>query len=50
MKFFDEEVKNADGDWKKVLNDYLFSGVEPLINGYTGGREYFSPCMADSAY
>ncbi|KFZ03552.1 hypothetical protein V502_10855 [Pseudogymnoascus sp. VKM F-4520 (FW-2644)] len=37
VDFFDEEVKARHGDWGKVLEEYLYSGPNPLINGYTGG-------------
>ncbi|KAJ5904846.1 uncharacterized protein N7473_001762 [Penicillium subrubescens] len=35
--FFDNEVKKKQGDWGKVLEEYLYSGPSPLINGYSGG-------------
>ncbi len=38
VDFFDEEVQKNNGDWKKVLEEYLYSGHEPLTNGYVGGR------------
>ena len=25
-------------DWKKVVDEYMFSGAEPLVNGLIGGR------------
>ncbi|KAJ5833271.1 hypothetical protein N7474_001582 [Penicillium riverlandense] len=37
VDFFDDEVKRNNGDWKIVLQQYLFSGPEPLINGFIGG-------------
>jgi hypothetical protein len=37
VDFFDEEIKQQDGDWRRVLKSYLFSGSKPLINGYAGG-------------
>jgi hypothetical protein len=40
VDFFDEEIKQQDGDWKRVLKSYLFSGSKPLINGYAGGRKF----------
>lgn len=40
VDFFDEEVKKAGGDWKKVIEEYLYAGPEPLINGYCGGRMF----------
>lgn len=39
MDFFDEETKRNGGDWKRVVDKYLFSGNEPLVNGILGGRE-----------
>ncbi|GAB1205161.1 hypothetical protein APSETT445_003831 [Aspergillus pseudonomiae] len=36
--FFDNEVKKKQGDWGKVLEEYLYSGPSPLVNGYTGGQ------------
>ncbi|CZR65089.1 uncharacterized protein PAC_14989 [Phialocephala subalpina] len=35
--FFDEEVAKNHGNWKEVLDTYLFAGEEPLINGFSGG-------------
>ncbi|KAJ5376640.1 hypothetical protein N7509_013526 [Penicillium cosmopolitanum] len=37
VDFFDSEVKMNNGDWKAVLQQYLFSGAEPLVNGLVGG-------------
>ncbi|GFF74680.1 hypothetical protein IFM47457_03702 [Aspergillus lentulus] len=37
VDFFDEEIKRQAGDWREVLKSYLFSGSQPLINGYAGG-------------
>ncbi|KAL4888644.1 hypothetical protein BDV59DRAFT_210987 [Aspergillus ambiguus] len=37
VEFFDGEVKRNDGNWKEVLEHYLFYGKEPLINGFIGG-------------
>ncbi|KAF4625414.1 hypothetical protein G7Y89_g12759 [Cudoniella acicularis] len=37
VDYFDEEIKKKDGDWKSVLNEYLYAGTEPIINGHTGG-------------
>lgn len=45
VDFFDEEIKQVGGDWKKVAEQYLYSGPEPLINGYSGGR-MFNPLFA----
>lgn len=39
VDFFDEEIKRQAGDWREVLKSYLFSGSQPLINGYAGGRK-----------
>lgn len=40
VQFFDRELERNNGDWKKLLHDYLFPGPEPLINGFCGGRTY----------
>lgn len=32
-------MKERQGDWAEVLGEYLYTGPQPLINGYTGGRE-----------
>ncbi|KAL6233819.1 hypothetical protein BDW75DRAFT_241700 [Aspergillus navahoensis] len=37
VQYFDEELKHNNGNWKKVLREYLFSGSEPSINGFSGG-------------
>ncbi|GAM43993.1 hypothetical protein TCE0_060f19254 [Talaromyces pinophilus] len=37
VDFFEEQVKAHNGDWAQVLADYLYSGSEPIINGFTGG-------------
>ncbi|KAB8078313.1 hypothetical protein BDV29DRAFT_152842 [Aspergillus leporis] len=38
--FFDQEVSNNHGDWKKVVNEYLLSSPQPLIHGFVGGRKH----------
>lgn len=40
VDYFDEEVEERNGDWEKVLEEYLYSSPEPLINGYIGGRMF----------
>ncbi|KAL2825357.1 hypothetical protein BDW59DRAFT_172434 [Aspergillus cavernicola] len=37
VQYFDEELKRNNGNWKKLLQEYLFAGPEPLINGFSGG-------------
>ncbi|KAH8585711.1 hypothetical protein B0O99DRAFT_530187 [Bisporella sp. PMI_857] len=37
MKFFDRELQVRNGDWKELLQHYLYSGETPLIHGITGG-------------
>lgn len=44
VDFFDEETKRNGGDWKRVVDKYLFSGNEPLVNGILGGRESPKSC------
>ncbi|KAJ0326869.1 hypothetical protein COL5a_006420 [Colletotrichum fioriniae] len=35
--FFDGEVAKYGGDWRKVVEDYVWAGPEPIINGFSGG-------------
>ncbi|KAL4903421.1 hypothetical protein BDW74DRAFT_186085 [Aspergillus multicolor] len=38
VQYFDSQLKHIhNGDWKGMLQQYLFVGPEPLINGFTGG-------------
>lgn len=46
VQYFDKEIERNNGDWKKVLKDYLFPGPEPLINGFSGGRTFPSSRIA----
>ena len=45
VDFFDEDINKRNGDWKSVLNEYLYADAEPIINGYTGGRALI-PCRS----
>jgi Questin oxidase-like len=40
VDFFDEEVRKHNGDWEKVVQNYLYTDPEPLINGFCGGRKF----------
>lgn len=52
VDFYEDELALKFGyDWKKVLDEYLFSGKQPLINGLIAGREStlnLLICYADS--
>ncbi|KAK7177866.1 hypothetical protein PSPO01_16089 [Paraphaeosphaeria sporulosa] len=37
VEFFDEEVKRRNGDWKSVVEEYLYDTSAPIINGLAGG-------------
>ncbi|KAF7186961.1 Questin oxidase [Pseudocercospora fuligena] len=37
VDFFDEEFRKENGDWKKVVERYLYEGERPLMNGLIGG-------------
>jgi hypothetical protein len=40
VDFFEDELALKFGyDWKRVADEYLFTGKEPLINGLVGGRK-----------
>lgn len=39
VDFFEDEMAlKFEYDWRKVADEYLFSGKEPLINGVVAGR------------
>jgi hypothetical protein len=39
VDFFEDELALKFGyDWKRVAEEYLFSGKQPLINGVIAGR------------
>ena len=40
VDFFEDQLVLNGYDWKKVLNDYLFSGKEPLVNCLIAGRKF----------
>lgn len=44
QKLFDDEIDKAGGDWKKVVNEYMFSSDAPLVNGMCGGCKYGLSC------
>lgn len=44
VDYFDSEVTQNGGDWKKVVNDHLYSGSQMLLNGFCGGRMFRSAC------
>lgn len=39
MDFFEDQLVAKRYDWKALLEDYLYQGKEPLINGLVSGRE-----------
>jgi hypothetical protein len=39
QKFFDGEIDKAGGDWRRVVEEYLFSSDAPIVNGMCGGCE-----------
>ena len=46
VDFYEDELALKYGyDWKKVADEYLFNGKEPLINGLIGGRKLSLPPM-----
>lgn len=38
VDFFEDEVVRQGYDWKKVVNDFLFSGKEPVFNAIVADR------------
>jgi hypothetical protein len=47
VDFFEDKLALKFGyDWKKVVEEYVFSGEEPLVNGLIGGRKYPSSSLS----
>lgn len=42
VDYFDREFAKANGDWKKVAEEYLFAPDKLLMNGLVGGCKYLS--------
>ena len=38
IDFFEDELARNGYDWRKLIEDYLCTGKEPLINSIFGGR------------
>lgn len=38
VDFFDRKVEERSGDWRSVVEEYLYATSEPIINGLVGGR------------
>jgi hypothetical protein len=39
VDFFEDQLVSKRYDWKLLLDEFLFEGKEPLINGLVAGRE-----------
>ena len=46
MDFFEDELVRHRYDWKKVVEEYLYSGDQPLINSMLSGREWIKLIFA----
>lgn len=40
IDFFEDELVLNGYEWRKVVEKYLLSGKEPLINNLIAGREF----------
>jgi hypothetical protein len=40
VDFFEDQLVSKRYDWKLLLDEFLFEGKEPLINGLVAGREW----------
>ncbi len=50
VDFFEDELVLGGYDWRKVLDEFLFKGKEPLINCVIAGREYIYRQLAFRDY
>jgi hypothetical protein len=39
VDYFEDQLVAKRYDWKALLNEYMFEGKQPLINGLVSGRE-----------
>jgi hypothetical protein len=40
VDFFEDQLVMKKYNWKLVLEEFMFKGKEPLINGLVSGRKY----------
>lgn len=40
VDFFEDQLVQYSYDWKKMLDDYLFGGEQPLINNFIAGCRF----------
>ena len=40
VDYFEDQLVAKRYDWKALLDEYLFEGKEPLVNGLVSGREF----------
>lgn len=40
IDFFDKKVEERNGNWRGVVEEYLYATSEPIINGLSRGRKY----------
>jgi hypothetical protein len=40
VDFFEDELVRHRYDWEKVVEEYLYSGTQPLINSVVSGRQW----------
>lgn len=40
VDFFEDQLVAKRYDWKALLEEYLFKGKQPLINGLISGRKH----------
>lgn len=47
IDFFEDQLVQYSYDWKKMLDDYLFSGDQPLFNNFIAGRQFANKLAAE---
>lgn len=40
VDFFEDQLVQKRYEWREVLEEFLYGGKQPLINGIISGREY----------
>jgi hypothetical protein len=49
IDFLEDQLVQFGYDWRELLDDFLYSGKQPLINNLIAGRELL-PCKSKQAF
>lgn len=49
IDFLEDQLVQFGYDWRELLDDFLYSGKQPLINNLIAGRELL-PCKSEQVF